>query len=114
MSRAVGLGGLALLDIAVLPQLGEDGLDDVGMLGSGRAAKDIEVEPEPVINVLVNCVILGAQFGRGHSLGQRLCLCCGAILVGTAHIERWQAPGPAEASKDVCGLCVGSVSDGES
>lgn len=107
---AVGLGGLALLDEAVVPEAGEDVLDDGSVLGGGGAAKDVEVDPEPVVDVLVDRVILGAQCGRIHSLGKRLCLCRSAVLIGPADIDGWEAPCPAKARKDV-GRLVGLVSD---
>ncbi len=102
--RAVGLGGLSLLDEAVLPEASENALDDGGVLRGGRAAKDVEVDPEPVVDVFVDRVILGAQGGRVHPLGESLCLRCGAVLIGPADINRREAPRPAIASKNVGGL----------
>ncbi len=102
--RAVGLGGLALLDEAIVPEAGENALDDGGVLRGGRAAEDVEVDPEPVVDVLVDRVILGAQGGRVHTLGESLCLCCGAVLIGPADINRREAPRPAVAGKNIGGL----------
>jgi hypothetical protein len=101
---AVGLGGLALLDEAVVPEAGEDVLDDRGVLGGRGAAKDVEVDAEPVVDLLVDRVILGAERGGVDALGQRLGLCCCAVLVGPADVDGWETSGPAEAGKDVCGL----------
>ncbi len=101
---AVGLGGLALLDEAVVPEAGEDVLDDGGVLGGRGAAKDVKVDAEPVVDLLVDRVILGAQCGGVDALGQRLGLCRRAVLVRPADVDCWETPGPAEAGKDVCGL----------
>lgn len=98
---AVGLGGLALLDEAVLPQADEDVLDDGGVLGGGRAAEDVEVEPEPVVDVLVDRVILGAQGCWIHTLGERLRLCRGAVLVRTTDVDGGKTPSTAKPGKDV-------------
>jgi hypothetical protein len=81
VSRTVGLCSLALLDEAVVPEASEDILDYGRVLGGRSAAEDVEVDPEPVVYVLVDRVILGTQCGRIHALGKRLCLCRGAVLI---------------------------------
>ncbi len=111
MSGAVSLGGLALLDEAVFPEARKHRLDDECVLICGSATKDIKVDPEPVVDVLVDRVILGTQCGWVHPLGERLCLCRGAILIGTTDIDGWQTPRPAKPSKNVCRLENGLISD---
>lgn len=98
---AVCLSGLALLNVAIVPQVLEDRLHDFSVLICGRATKGVKVDPEPVVDLLVNRVILGAKSRGIHTLRKRLCLCCGAVLVGTANVDGWQTSSPAEASKDV-------------
>lgn len=100
----VGLRRLALLDVAVLPEAGENVLDDGRVLGRGSATEDVELDPEPVVNVLVNGMILGAQGGRIHALRERLCLGRRAVLIRTADIHGWQTSCPAEAGEHVCRL----------
>lgn len=104
VSWAVSLGCLTLLDVAVIPETSEDVLDDSSVLVSGRAAEDVKIKPEPVVDVLVDGVILGAQCGRVYPLRERLSLCRGAILIRTTDIDGWKAPRPAEPGKDVCRL----------
>lgn len=60
VSRAVRLGRLALLDVAVVPQTDENVLDDRGVLIRRGAAKDVELKAEPVVDIFVDRVILGA------------------------------------------------------
>ena len=110
VGRAVGLGGLALLDEAVLPETSKDALDDGGMLVGGSAAEDVELDSKPIVDVLVDGVILGAQCRRIHALGERLCLGRGAVLIRTTDINRWETPRLAKASKNV-GRLRGLVSD---
>lgn len=81
VGRAISLGGLALLNEAVLPEARENVLDDCCVLLRGSAPEDIEVDPEPVVDVLVNGVILGTQCGRINPLGQCLGLCRSAVLI---------------------------------
>ena len=87
MSWAVSLGCLTLLDVAVVPETSEDVLDDSGVLVRGRTAEDVKIEPEPVVNVLVDGVILGAQRRRVYPLRERLRLRRGAVLVRAADID---------------------------
>lgn len=98
------MGGFALLDEAILPEASEDVLDDGGVLVGRSAAEDVKVEPEPVIDILVDGVIFGTQRGRVHALGERLCLGSSTILIRTAHIDGWKTPRPTKPGKDVGGL----------
>lgn len=78
---AEGLGGLALLDVIVLPEVDEDGLDNFGLLLGRCSAENVEVDSEPVVDVLVNLVIFGTESSGLHALLERLCLGRGSILV---------------------------------
>lgn len=99
VGRAVGLGGLALLDEAVLPEAGEDLLHDQRVLRRRRLAEDVEVDPEPLVDVAVDGVVFRAQLLGRHALGECLCLGGRAVLVGAADVEGLQAACPAEAGK---------------
>ena len=47
MCRAVGLYGLALLDVSVTPKVGEDLLYDLGLLWCRSTTEDVELDSEP-------------------------------------------------------------------
>lgn len=68
LDGAEGLDSLALLNVAILPQLGEDVLDNFGLLGSGGSAEDIKGDVEVVVDALVNGVVLGAEGSRVDTL----------------------------------------------
>lgn len=57
------LNSLIFVDVAVLPELGKDILDDVGLMRSGGLVKDVEINAEPVVDGLVKGVVLGAKRG---------------------------------------------------
>jgi hypothetical protein len=113
MGRAIGLGSLTLLDVTVLPQTGKDTLDYLGVLRGRSAAKNIKVNPEPVVNLLVDRVILGAQCGRVHSLRKRFCLSRRAIFIRATDEDSWQVACPAETGKHIGRLKHGSRSVSE-
>lgn len=101
VSRAVSLSCLTLLDVAVVPETSEDVLDDSSVLVCGSLTEDVKIKPKPVVDVLVDGVILGAQCCWVYPLRERLSFCRGAILIRTADIDGWKAPRPAEPGKDV-------------
>lgn len=98
---AEGLGGFALLDEAVLPELGKDLLGDAGVLVGGGAAELVEADAEPVVDILMEGVVLGAKSRGVYALGKGLGLGGSAILVGTADVEGGQATGAAETGEDI-------------
>lgn len=98
---AEGLRGLLLLDEAIFPQFGEDVLDNLGVLVGWGASEDVEIDPEPVVDVLVDGVILGAKRGRVYTLLERFRLGCGAVLIGAADVQCLKASRAAEARKHV-------------
>lgn len=49
-------------------------------------------EFEPLVRLDVSGIILVAELPRSETLLESLCLRCGAVLVGTADIERPQIP----------------------
>lgn len=65
MSWTVGLNACALLDEAVVPQLGENALNDLGMLLGRGATVDIERDREVGVDAFVDLVVLGAKLGGG-------------------------------------------------
>lgn len=81
---AVGLNRCSLLQVTVLMQLGEDVLCNLRLLVSGRSAEDVEANVEPLINLGVNLVVLGAQLFWCAFLFYGLCLGRSAVLIGTA------------------------------
>ena len=98
---AEGLGSLALLDEAVLPELGKDLLGNAGVLLGRSAAELVEADAEPVVDILMEGVVLGAKSRGIYALGKGLGLGGGAILVGTADVEGGKATGAAEAGEDI-------------
>lgn len=65
-------------------QLGEDVLCNLRLLVSGRSAEDVEANVEPLINLGVNLVVLGAQLFWCAFLFYGLGLGRSAVLIGTA------------------------------
>lgn len=65
MSWTVGLNACALLDEAVVPQLGENALNDLGMLLCRGATIDIKRDREVGVDAFVDFVVLGAKLGGG-------------------------------------------------
>jgi hypothetical protein len=68
LDGAVGTPGFALFYVAILEELGENLLDNVGLVIRRRAVEDVKVEAEPVVDGLVQGVVLGAQSGRVDAL----------------------------------------------
>lgn len=109
ISKELAVGGvgaewlcsLALLDEAVLPEIRKDLLDNLSLLLGRCSAEDVKVDSEPVVDSLVEGVVLGAQVGGGEALLQGLGLGSGTVLVGTADVDGVVAAGSAVASKNV-------------
>lgn len=80
MSWTVGLNGRALLDEAVLPQLGENVLDNLGVLLRRGATIDIKRDREVGVDAFVDFVVLGAKLGGGGLFLEGFGLGRGAIL----------------------------------
>lgn len=81
LEGAEWLDGFALLDEAVVPELAEDVLGDLGLVRGRGAVEDIEVDAEPVVDGFVDGVILGAQSLRSEAFFESLGFCGGAVLV---------------------------------
>lgn len=58
LDGAEGLDGLALLNVAILPELAEDVPDDLGLPLGGSAAEDVEGDVKVVVDALVDDVVL--------------------------------------------------------
>ena len=96
---AEGLGGLTLLDITVLPEVGKDLLNNLGLLGRRGSAEGIKVDSEPVVNSLVKGVVLCAQGGRLKTFLKSLGLGSSSVLVGAADVDGRIASSTAESGK---------------
>jgi hypothetical protein len=71
----------------LVQQLVEDALRDGGLLGRGRAAELVEADPEPLVDALVDGVVLVADLARLQLLLQRLGLRGRPVLVRAAHVD---------------------------
>lgn len=118
--RTERLRGFLLLDIAVLPETPKNVLDNLCLLGSRCPAKDIKVDSEPVVDTLVNGMVLSTELRGLYAFLECLCLCGGSIFIlrqyqysasnfemgrmtnRTANKQRLVASCLAEASKSVC------------
>jgi hypothetical protein len=65
----------------------ENVLSNLCVFFSGCASEDVEIDVKPIINFLVNCMIVITDFPRGLSL-----LCCssfgsGSILISSTNIN---------------------------
>lgn len=98
---AVGLLRRPLLEVVALVQLEEDVLHNLRLLLRRRAAKVVEPDLEPVVNLLVLDVELVAQLLRRLARLQRLGLRRRAVLVRAADVERRPVAQLAEARVDV-------------
>lgn len=101
VGSAVGLGGLALFDESILPQVRKDLLYDFGVLRRRGLAENIELYSEPVVDVFVKLVKLGAKRGWVNAFFKRLSLCRSTVLVGAANVEGRSAAGFAESRKHI-------------
>jgi len=83
----VWLHGCLFFEVTIFVQLREDILSNVGLLSRRCSSKDIESNLEPVIDLLVNFVVLVAKFFWGAFLFYRLSLSRCSVLVCTAHVK---------------------------
>jgi hypothetical protein len=79
--RAERLRSLAFLDEAVFPQLAEYGLNNLGLVRGRCAVEDVEVDIEPVIDRLMDGMILGAKSLRVEAFLESLGFCGSTVLV---------------------------------
>ena len=56
---------------AIVPQFAENVLDDLGLLGRGRAAKYIELDAEPRVDLCVEGMVLCTENIRLYAFLQR-------------------------------------------
>ena len=80
------------------------------MHGHGGAAKMVEGDVEPAVDVAVHGMIAVAQLARGDAFLQRLCLGCGAVFIRAADVERLVTGKPAIASEHIRGKHLDEVS----
>ena len=73
--------------ISVFLEIQVDFLADLGVQWSGRAAKKVEVQLEPVIGFLMKDSVLVAERARGDVLLDRLGLGRRTVFVGTTDVE---------------------------
>ena len=76
-----------LRDVAVLVELQEDVLGDLGLLGRGGAAELVEGDAEPLVDVAVDGMEAVAELPRGDAFLEGLGLGGGAVFVRAADIE---------------------------
>lgn len=81
LMNAEGLDSLALFDVAVLPELAKDILDNGGLVGGGGLVENIEIDAEPLVDGLVKGVVLGAERRGVDAFLERLRFRRGAVLV---------------------------------
>jgi hypothetical protein len=81
LDGAEGLAGLALLDEAVVPEIGEDALDDAGVVVGRGAVEDVGLDAEPVVNSAVEGVVFCAKGGWVDAFFEGLCFGGGSVLV---------------------------------
>lgn len=81
LDRAEGLAGLALLDEAVVPEIGKDALDNAGVIIGRGAVEDIGLDAEPVVDAAVEGVVFCAEGGWVDAFFEGLCFGGGSVLV---------------------------------
>jgi hypothetical protein len=67
LDRTVRLSSLSLFNISIVPQTTENILDNLGLMGGGCTAKDIELNVEPIVDTLVNFMVFCAEFFRCYA-----------------------------------------------
>lgn len=72
----------------ILVQVLEDVLRDLFVIFRRGSAENIEIDVEPLVHLVLNVVVLCADFSRRLSLLSRLHLSRSTVLVCSAHIER--------------------------
>ena len=81
----------------------EDILSDLGLFLCGSSTKNVEVAVEPLINLLVDLVVVITDLLRCLTFLACFCLCSSAILVGAANIDRVVSSEAAKSCVDVRG-----------
>ena len=111
----VRLNGGALLEEAVLVELGEDILGDFRLLVRRCPAKDVESDVEPLVDLGVQLVVFVAELFWGALLLYRLGLGRGSVLVGAADEQSRKSAGFAvpgatlSASWSRCFSCTAPI-----
>lgn len=88
---AVRLGCFLLFQETVLVKFCKDVLSDVGLLGGGSAAENVEANVEPFVDLCVQLVVLVAELFRCALLLDSLGLGGSSVLVGSADEKSGQA-----------------------
>lgn len=79
----------------------EDILRDLGLLRSGRASELVEVTVEPLVDLLVEGVVVVTDLLGGLALLAGFGLRGGSVLVGTTNIDDVVSSEAGEASVDI-------------
>ena len=99
--RAVELLRFLLCYIAILIACREYMLHDLCLKRRACPSKVIEIDIEPVIDRLMDLMVVIAELTGSHTFLQSSCLACSSVLISSADIERLIATGAAEACKDI-------------
>jgi hypothetical protein len=97
VSLAEGLFGGLLGQVAVVIQPFEEGLRDLSVFWCRGASKVIESNLEPLVDFLMDLIVLGAQLLGRYLLLQRLGLRRGTVFVRSADVEGAMSAGLMES-----------------
>ena len=100
-AEALELGYLLLVSVALLLEVDEDVLSDLGMLFGAGSAKQLGVALEPLVNLLVDLVVLVADLLWCHALLDGFDLSGCSVLVCAADEDGVVASLPTEPGIDV-------------
>lgn len=100
-SLTVLLLNCVLISVTCLFQVVEDILRDLGLLRSGRASELVEVTVEPLVDLLVEGVVVVTDLLGGLALLAGFGLRGGSVLVGTTNIDDVVSSEAGEASVDI-------------
>ncbi len=75
------LDRLVLLDVAILIELCKDVLDNLGLVRGRGLVEDVKLDAEPVVDGLVEGVVLGTEGGRVDTLFESFGLGRGTVLI---------------------------------
>lgn len=81
LNRAERLNRLVLDNVAILVELCKDVLDNLSLVYGRCLVKDVKLDTEPVVDGLVEGVVLGAECGRIYAFFEGLCFGCGTVLI---------------------------------
>ena len=76
-----GLNRLILLNVTIFVELSEDVLHNIGLMHGRGLVKDVELDAEPVVDGLVQGVVLGAESRRVDAFFESFCFGRGAVLI---------------------------------